>query len=106
MNTTKTQGSRPAIGPVLRMISNIALLSASCLAMNCPAAQAQGPTAVRQAAAGSELPAIQITAPEARQHAHSTPAPHAAHSSQRRRAVAARRVEPQAPPTAAFAESQ
>src|ERR1043166_8602239 len=106
MSRTGTQGSRSPIGPAIRVISNIALLSASCVAAPCAMAQAQGPATVRQAAAGSELPAIQITAPEARQHVRSTPAPHAAHSGQRHRAVAARRIEPQAPPAAAFAESQ
>src|ERR1043166_6169619 len=106
MSRTGTQGSRSPIGPAIRVISNIALLSASCVAAPCAMAQAQGPATVRQAAAGSELPAIQITAPEARQHARSTPALHAARSGQRHRAAAARGVEPQAPPTAAFAESQ
>jgi catecholate siderophore receptor len=96
MGTTGTQGLRPAI----RAIPNIALLSASCIAIAGPAARAQ------TAQAGSELPAIQITAPEVRPHARSTPAPHAARSSQRRRAVLARRVEPQAAPAAAFAETQ
>ncbi|MEA2882998.1 MAG: catecholate siderophore receptor, partial [Bradyrhizobium sp.] len=73
------------------------LLSASCAILAGAAAQAQS---------GSELPAIQVTAPEARQHARSTPAPHAVRTGERRRAVIARRVEPQAAPAAAFAESQ
>jgi catecholate siderophore receptor len=73
--------------------------------MTCPDAQAQSPVS-RHAAAGSELPAIQITAPEARQHIRSSPAPHAARSGQRHRAAAARHAEPQAPPIAAFAEPQ
>jgi catecholate siderophore receptor len=83
-------------GP-LRAISNVALLSASCAILAGAAARAQS---------GSELPAIQVTAPEARPHARSTPAPHAVRTGQRRRAVVARRVEPQAAPAAAFAESQ
>ncbi|HEU0083920.1 MAG TPA: TonB-dependent siderophore receptor [Bradyrhizobium sp.] len=81
----------------MRPIANIALLSASYVAMSCAAALAQS---------GSELPAIQVTAPEARQHARSTPAPHGIRTGQRRRAVVARGVEPQAAPAAAFAESQ
>src|SRR4051812_13496946 len=82
----------------LRAVSKVALLSASCAALSCPAAQAQP---------GSELPAIQVTAPEARQHTRGTPAPHAVRSAQRRRAAAARSVEPQAAPAAAaFAQSQ
>src|SRR3954470_17806221 len=82
----------------LRALSRMALLSVSCAALSCAAAQAQP---------GSELPAIQVTAPEGRQHARSTPAAHAVRSGQRRRAVAARQVEPQAAPAAAaFAQSQ
>lgn len=88
---------RTTIAVTLRPIANIALLSASYVALSCMSAQAQS---------GSELPAIQVTAPEARPHARSTPAPHAAHTGQRRRAVVARRVEPQAAPAVAFAESQ
>lgn len=80
----------------LRAIANVTLLSASSAILGCAGARAQP---------GSELPAIQITAPEARQHPRSTPAPHPARTGQRRRAVAARRVEPQAAPAAAFAES-
>src|SRR4051794_2434601 len=81
----------------LRAIRNISLLSASFAALATTAARAQS---------GSELPAIQVTAPEARRHAATAPAPRAARGSERRRAVAARRVEPQAAPAAAFAESQ
>src|SRR4051794_8191906 len=81
----------------LRAIRNISLLSASFAALATTAARAQS---------GSELPAIQVTAPEARRHAATAPAPRAARGSERRRAVAARRVEPQPAPAAAFAESQ
>src|SRR4051812_28541535 len=81
----------------LRAICNISLLSASFAALAGAAARAQS---------AAELPAIQVTAPEARRHPATAPAQHAPRASERRRAVAARRVEPQAVPAAAFAESQ
>jgi catecholate siderophore receptor len=67
---------------------------------------AQTAGAVPQPQAGSQLPAIQITAPEAKRRAGSAPAQHADRGAQRRRAQVARQPEPQAAPRAAFAESQ
>ncbi|HYW63171.1 MAG TPA: TonB-dependent siderophore receptor [Bradyrhizobium sp.] len=90
MRTTTTNRS-------LRAIRRIALASAGYAALAGASAQAQS---------GSELPAIQVTAPEARHRAAGVPAPRPARSGQRRRIVAARRVEPQAAPAAAFAETQ
>src|SRR4051812_44514552 len=81
----------------LRAAANLALLSASYAIL-------AGGAALAQSAA--ELPAIQVTAPEARQRARSTPALHALRTGQRRPAVVARRMEPQAAPAAAFAQSQ
>jgi catecholate siderophore receptor len=63
-------------------------------------------THAQTAEPASQLPAIQITAPEARHRVTSVPAHHPEHSAQRPRAQAARQPEPQAPPKAAFAQSQ
>lgn len=86
------------------MISNAALLSVSytalCALACTTAAHAQTPQTA------SQLPAIQITAPETKRHANSAPAQHADRGAQRRRSQAARRPEPQAAPKAAFAQSQ
>jgi catecholate siderophore receptor len=94
----------------LRRISKAVLLSVSCAALGvlacATAAHAQTAAAAPQPQAGSQLPPIQITAPEAKRHATSAPAQHADRGAQRRRAQAARRPEPQAAPRAAFAESQ
>src|SRR3954454_10702384 len=87
----------PTTNRSLRAIARISLLSAGYAALACASARAQS---------GSELPAIQVTAPETRHRAAGVPAPRPARSGQRRRAVAVRRVEPQAAPAAAFAESQ
>jgi catecholate siderophore receptor len=82
---------------LLRTTAKIALLSGSFAILAGAAAQAQSSAA---------LPPIQVTAPETRQHTRSTPVPHPARTGQRRRAVAARRAEPETVPAAAFAESQ
>src|SRR5450432_689446 len=58
-----------------------------------------------QPQAGSQLPSIQITAPEAKRRANSAPAPRADRAAQRSRSQAARKPEPQAAPKA-FAVSQ
>jgi catecholate siderophore receptor len=89
---------------LLRLVSRTALLSVSYAALGAvactTATQAQAPQA------GSQLPAIQITAPEAKHRVHGAPAQHADRGAQRRRSQAARRPEPQAAPKAAFAQSQ
>src|SRR4051812_46077104 len=69
-------------------------------------AHAQTAAAAPQRQAGSQLPAIQITAPEAKRRAHSAPAQRADRGAQRRRSQMARRPEPQVAPRAAFAETQ
>jgi catecholate siderophore receptor len=56
--------------------------------------------------AASQLPPIQVTAPEAKRHANSAPAQRADRGARRRRSQAAPRPEPQAAPRAAFAQSQ
>ena len=58
-----------------------------------------------QPQAGSQLPSIQITAPEAKRRANSAPAPRADRAAQRSRSQAARKPEPQGAPKA-FAVSQ
>jgi catecholate siderophore receptor len=61
--------------------------------------------ATQQGQAGSQLPPIQITAPDAKRRANSAPAQRADRVGQRRRSQAARRPEPQAAPKT-FGESQ
>ena len=87
----------------LRPIAKAARLSVSFAALNLLASTL---THAQTPQAASELPAIQITAPEARRHAASAPAQRPDRGAQRRRSQAARRPEPQAAPKAAFAESQ
>ena len=65
-------------------------------------AQTAGAT---QPQAGSQLPSIQITAPEAKRRASSAPTQRADRAAQRNRSQAARKPEPQAAPKA-FAVSQ
>jgi catecholate siderophore receptor len=86
----------------LRLISEAVLLSLSYAGVlaSATAAHAQTPQAA------SQLPAIQITAPEAKHRANSAPAQRADRGAQRRRVQAARRPERQAAPKAAFAQSQ
>src|ERR1700738_1809312 len=62
-------------------------------------------TAAPQGQAESQLPPIQITAPEAKRRASSDPAQRVDGTGQRRRSQAARNPEPQAAPKA-FAVSQ
>jgi catecholate siderophore receptor len=88
------------------LLRSAALLSVSYAALACAAAHAQTAAATQQAQAGSQLPAISVTAPEVKRRASSAPAPRADRGGARRRAQAARRPEPQAAPKAAFAESQ
>jgi catecholate siderophore receptor len=94
----------------LRLISRATLLSVSYAALgalaSATAAHAQTAGAVLPPQAGSQLPAIQITAPEVKRRATGAPAQRADRGAQRRRSQAARRPEPQAAPKAAFAESQ
>jgi catecholate siderophore receptor len=93
-------------GNTAGLLRSAALLSASYAALACAAAHAQTAAATQQAQAGSQLPPISITAPEVRRRASSPPAPRADRGGARRRIQAARRPEPQAAPTAAFALSQ
>jgi catecholate siderophore receptor len=84
----------------LRLIAKAALLSVSYAALSALAF-----ATATHAQTGSQLPAIQITAPEAKHRVHSAPAQRADRGGQQRRSQAARRPEPQAAPKAAFAES-
>jgi catecholate siderophore receptor len=88
------------------LLRSVALLSVSYAALACVAAHAQTAETTQQAQAGSQLPPISVTAPEARRRVASAPAQRADRSGARRRTQAARRPEPQAAPKAAFAESQ
>jgi catecholate siderophore receptor len=88
------------------LLRSAALLSVSYAALACVAAHAQTAGTTQQAQAGSQLPEIQITAPEAKRRASRAPAQRADRGGARRRTQAARRPEPQAAPKAAFAESQ
>jgi catecholate siderophore receptor len=88
------------------LLRSVALLSVSYAALACAAAHAQTAGTTQQAQAGSQLPPISVTAPEAKRRASSAPAQRADRGGARRRTQAARRPEPQAAPKAAFAESQ
>jgi catecholate siderophore receptor len=88
----------------LRLVSKATLLSVSYAALGVLAYTT--PTRAQTPQATSQLPAIQITAPEAKRRATSAAAQRADRGAQRRRSQAARRPEPQAAPRAAFAESQ
>jgi catecholate siderophore receptor len=88
------------------LLRSVALLSVSYAALACTTAHAQTVGTTQQAQAGSQLPEIQITAPEAKRRASRAPAQRADRAGARRRTQAARRPEPQAAPKAAFAESQ
>jgi catecholate siderophore receptor len=88
------------------LLRSVALLSVSYAALSCAAAHAQIAGGTQQAQVGSQLPEIQITAPEAKRRASRAPAQRADRSGARRRTQAARRPEPQSAPRAAFAESQ
>jgi catecholate siderophore receptor len=88
------------------LLRSAVLLSVSYAALACAAAHAQTAGTTQQAQAGSQLPEIQITAPEAKRRASRAPTQRADRSGARRRTQAARRPEPQAAPEAAFAESQ
>jgi catecholate siderophore receptor len=89
-----------------RLLRSAALLSVSYTALACAAAHAQTAGPAQLAQAGSQLPEIQITAPEAKRRARSAATQRADRGGQRRRSQAARRPEPQAAPKAAFAETQ
>lgn len=93
-----------------RLFSKAALLSVSYAALGFLGAaapvHAQTTAAAPQRQAGSQLPAIQITAPEAKRRVSSAPAQRADRGAQRRRPQVARRTEPQPAPRAAFAETQ
>jgi catecholate siderophore receptor len=89
------------------LLRSAALLSVSYAALACVAAHAQTAGATQLAQAGSQLPEIQITAPEAKRRAASAPAQRANRAAgTRRRAQAARQPQPQAAPAAAFGLSQ
>jgi catecholate siderophore receptor len=68
------------------------------------AAQAQGATP-REGQSGSQLPPIQVTAPEEKRRAGAAPARRADRAGARRRSQAARQTEPQAAPKS-FGQSQ
>jgi catecholate siderophore receptor len=88
------------------LLRSAALLSVSYAALACTTAHAQTAGATQQAQAGSQLPPISVTAPEAKRRASSAATQRADRGGARRRTQAARRPEPQAAPKAAFAESQ
>jgi catecholate siderophore receptor len=88
------------------LLRSVALLSVSYAALGGVAAHAQTAETTQQAQAGSQLPPISVTAPEAKRRAASAPAQRADRGGARRRTQAARRPEPQAAPKGAFAESQ
>jgi catecholate siderophore receptor len=88
------------------LLRSVALLSVSYAVLGGVAAHAQTAETTQQAQAGSQLPPISVTAPEAKRRAASAPAQRADRGGARRRTQAARRPEPQAAPKAAFAESQ
>src|ERR1700709_1475284 len=88
------------------LLRSVALLSVSYAALACAAAHAQTAGATQQAQAGSQLPEIQITAPEVKRRASRAPAQRADRGGARRRTQAVRRPAPQPAPKAASAESQ
>jgi catecholate siderophore receptor len=95
----------------LRSIAIVnSLLSVSCVtlgALACTTAtHAQTTGATQPSQAGSQLPPIQVTAPEAKRRADGAPTQRADRGAQRRRSQAARRPEPTEPPKQAFALSQ
>ena len=92
---TKATGLKAALFSVSYAALGI-LASTETWAQTATAQQGQG---------ASELPPVQVIAPETRLHANRTPAQRADRAGQRRRAQAARRPESEAAPKA-FAESQ
>jgi outer membrane receptor protein involved in Fe transport len=99
-----------AAGARIRLLSKAALLSVSYAALGvlayATAGHAQTAGATQLAQSGSQLPEIQITAPDVKRRARSGRSPRPDRSAQRRRSQTARRPEPQGEPKAAFAESQ
>jgi catecholate siderophore receptor len=88
------------------LLRSAALLSASYAALACATAHAQTAGGTQLAQAGSQLPPISVTAPEAKRRAASAPAQRANRAAgARRRAQAARQPQPQAAPAAAFAQT-
>ena len=88
------------------LLRSVALLSASYAALGCVAAHAQTAEATQQVQAGSQLPPISVTAPEAKRRATNAPAQRANRTTgARRRAQAARQPQPQAAPAVAFAQT-
>ncbi len=94
----------------IRCISKAALFSVRVAALGglacTTAADAQTVGAAPSSPAGSQLPPIEITSPEAKRRANSVPKQRADRGAQKRRSQAARRPEPQAAPKAAFGVSQ
>jgi catecholate siderophore receptor len=95
----------------LRSIAIVnSLLSVSCAALGAlactTASHAQTTGATQQSQEGSQLPPIQVTAPEAKRHADRAPTQRADRGAQRRRSQVARRPEPTEAPKQAFAVSQ
>jgi catecholate siderophore receptor len=86
------------------------LLSVSCAALGAlactTATHAQTTGATEPSQAGSQLPPIQVTAPEAKRRADRAPTQRADRGAQRRRSQAARQPEPTEAPKQAFAVSQ
>jgi catecholate siderophore receptor len=95
----------------LRSIAIVnSLLSVSCAALGAlvctTATHAQTTGATQPSQAGSQLPPIQVTAPEAKRRADRAATQRADRGAQRRRSQAARRPEPTEAPKQAFAVSQ
>jgi catecholate siderophore receptor len=95
----------------LRSIAIVnSLLSVSCAALGAlactTATHAQTTGATEPSQAGSQLPPIQVTAPEAKRRADRAPTQRADRGAQRRRYQAARQPEPTEAPKQAFAVSQ
>jgi catecholate siderophore receptor len=95
--------------PALSGFAKVALISVSYAALGVLACatptHAQTAAATQQSRAGSQLPPIQVTAPEAKRRANGAPAQRADRSAQRRSSQTARRPE-STPAPKAFAVSQ
>jgi len=100
---TKTNSNRNAYGRAIK----VALFSVSyaALAIMAPTETWAQTTTAQQGQGVSQLPPVQITAPEPRRRANSAPSRPTDRSGQRRRSQVARRPEPQVAPKP-FAESQ
>jgi catecholate siderophore receptor len=95
--------------PALSGLAKAALISVSSAALgvlvSASPTYAQTAAATQQSQAGSQLPPIQVTPPEAKRHANSAPAQRAGRAGQRRSSQTARRPE-SAPAPKTFGISQ